>query len=212
MRVTREIELRTAAMSRRVRWQNGRGITEELAVWPRGSAFESGDFDGRISKARVEEDGPFSAFEGFERILVVTAGDGLVLTHGDGRRARVRALEPYRFDGGLETRAELTALAVSDFNVFTRRGANRADVEAVRLGLRRTRVSVGPGDAFVHLLSGAAVVRVPREEEPFELTSGESVWARGLMVEEEFEIGGLTADSVVLVVRIEELASGSWRD
>ncbi len=196
-------------MSRRVPWRNGRGVTEEVALWPRGSAFERGDFDGRISKARVEEDGPFSAFEGFERILVVTGGAGLVLTLGDGRRARLRALEPYRFDGSIETSAQLTAGAVSDFNVFTRRGVIRADVEALRLGMRRNRVSVGPGDAFVHLLSGAAVVRVPREEEPFELTSGESVWARGLVVEEEFEIAGRTSDSVVLVVRIESFVSGS---
>jgi len=207
--VTREIELRTAAMSRRVAWRNGRGSTDELAMWPPGSSFERADFDGRISKARIEEDGPFSAFPGFERILVVTDGAGLVLIHGDDRRTRLRALEPYRFDGALETRAELTAGAVSDFNVFTRRGACRADVEALRLGLRRTRTSVGPGDAFVHVILGAALVRVPREEEPFELTGGESVWARGLTVEEEFEIAGLSAEAVVLVVRIDGRTTGS---
>jgi len=201
--MTREIELRTAAMSRRVPWKNGGGVTDELAVWPSGSSFERGDFDGRISRARVEEDGAFSMFPGFERILVVTAGAGMVLTHGDGRRARVRALEPYRFDGTLETRAELTAGPVADFNVFTRRGVIRADVEALRLGQRRMRASVGPGDAFVHVITGAARVRVPREEEPLELAAEESVWARGLTVEEEFEVAGLERDAVVLVVRIE---------
>lgn len=209
--MTREIELRTAEMSRRVPWKNGRGVTEELAVWPRGSAFERGDFDGRISRARVEEDGPFSTFVGFERILVVTEGAGIVLSHGDGRRARVRALEPYRFDGALETRAELTSGPVADFNVFTRRGVIRADVEALRLGQRRTRASVGPGDAFVHVIVGAAVVRVPREEEPFELDADESVWARGLTFEEEFEIAGSERETVVLVVRIHDIASESRR-
>jgi len=50
---------------------------------------------------------------------------------------------------------------------------------------------------------------VPREEEPFELTGGESVWARGLTVEEEFEIAGLSAEAVVLVVRIDGRTTGS---
>lgn len=207
--MTRDIELRSIDQSRRVAWRNGRGFTEELVIWPTGATFERLDFEGRISKARVEEDGPFSAFPGFERILVVTAGEGLVLSHGDGRRARVRALEPYRFDGGLETRMELVAGPVADFNVISRRGVTRADVETMRLGARRTRVSVGPGDAFVHLSSGAAVVRVPREEEPFELAAGMSLWARDFAVEEEFEISGQSAETVVLVVRIERMQRSS---
>ena len=74
-------------------------------------------------------------------------------------------------------------------------------------------MSVGPGDAFVHLVSGAAVLRVPREEEPLELAAGTSAWARGLPGEEEFEIAGTTVDAVVLVVRLEVLAgaAGSTR-
>ena len=61
--------------ARRVPWKNGRGATEELALWPRDSRFEQDDFEWRISKAVVDESGPFSMFPGFERILVVLRGD-----------------------------------------------------------------------------------------------------------------------------------------
>ena len=79
--------------ARRVPWKNGRGVTEELALWPPHARFERGDFEWRISKARIEDAGPFSNFEHHDRILVVTAGDGLVLDHG--RRA-ARALAAAR--------------------------------------------------------------------------------------------------------------------
>ena len=49
----REILHQTSADSRRVPWRNGRGTTEELAIWPAGATLERGDFDWRISKARV---------------------------------------------------------------------------------------------------------------------------------------------------------------
>lgn len=199
----REILLRTAADSRRVPWRNGRGVTEELAIWPDRASFERGDFDWRISKTRVEEDGPFSTFPGFERILVVTDGPGLVLTHeGSAPRSRLRPLEPCRFAGEWPTRGELVAGPVSDFNVIARRGGARADVEVVRLGARRTREVVGPGHAFVHALAGALTVRVPREEEPFELDAGTSVWARELAGEEEFELAGRDPATVAILVRV----------
>lgn len=202
--MTREILHRTADDSRRVPWRNGRGVTEELALWPERASFERGDCAWRISKARVEEPGPFSVFAEHERTIVVTQGAGLVLSHGDAApRARVRALEPYRFDGSWPTTADLVSGPVADFNVFTLRGTSRADVEVVRLGARRTRASVGPGHAFVHALAGGATVRVPREEEPIELSPGESAWLRELPTEEELEVAGESASTVVLLVRIE---------
>lgn len=68
--------------ARRVPWKNGRGVTEELAVWPPEASFERGDFDARISLSSVQEPGPFSPFPGFDRVLLVTKGGGLRLSHG----------------------------------------------------------------------------------------------------------------------------------
>lgn len=201
--MAREILHQKGADSRRVPWRNGRGTTEELAIWPAGATLERGDFDWRISKARVEEAGPFSAFPGFERTLVVTDGAGLVLHHGDGApRSRVRPLEPCRFAGEWPTRAELVAGPVADFNVFARRGTVRAEAVITRVGARRIRESAGPGHAFLHVLAGAATVRVPREEEPFELDAGDSLWARELGGEEELEIAGRSPATVVALVLV----------
>lgn len=189
--------------ARRVPWKNGRGVTEELALWPEHAAFERGDFTWRISRARVDETGPFSPFPGFDRVLVVTRGAGLVLRHGArGARVKVRPCEPYAFSGDDETTAELVQGPVADFNVFTRRGSVRADVEVLPLAERRARENVGPGHAFAHVLAGACTVRVSGEEEPLELAPGDSVWIRECASNDELDLVGRSRDCVVLLVRI----------
>ncbi len=184
-------------------WKNGRGITEELAIWPSGSVFERGDFEWRISKAAVVASGPFSTFPDFDRLLLVTQGDGLVLTHGDhAPRARVRRFEPYLFDGDWPTSAELLGGKVSDFNVLLRRGRWRASIEVLELGGRRARESLAAPHAFVHALSGRFVARVTGEEEPFALDAGESLWIQDAADGDEVDVAGKADDSTIVLVRI----------
>lgn len=192
-----------AADVRRLPWKNRRGVTEELALWPERAVFERGDFDWRISKAAIEEPGPFSTFPGFDRILVITRGEGLVLTHGESAaRARLRSFEPYLFSGDWPTQAELACGPVADFNVLFQRGGYRADVEVLRLGRRRVRETVRPGQAFIHVSDGAVQVRVTGAEEPFRLGREESLWCQGLGAGDELDIAGQTEDSAALLVRI----------
>jgi environmental stress-induced protein Ves len=158
----REIRHLTAAHARRVPWRNGRGVTEELLLWPPGASFERGDFAWRLSRAAVDEAGPFSAFPGFERILVVTAGAGLLLDHGAAAPpARVEPLQPYRFSGDWPTVAALVRGPVADFNVLARRGAVRADAEVLRIGGGRLEERDLPvtGHAVVHVFAGAVEAR-----------------------------------------------------
>lgn len=193
----------TPADARRLPWKNGRGVTEELALWPAGSAFERGDFDGRISKAAVDEAGPFSTFPDFDRILVVTSGAGLLLAHGDAApRARLRPLEPYRFAGEWPTTAELLDGRVADFNVLARRDRVRADIEVLRLGKRRAREALAAGQAFVHALAGAALLRTTGADEAFTLRAGESLWVQDLRGGEELDLAGRADACLLLVVRI----------
>ncbi|HUR28577.1 MAG TPA: HutD family protein, partial [Planctomycetota bacterium] len=146
---------------RRVPWKNGRGVTSEIALGPEGASFERGDFDWRVSTARIEEAGPFSEFAGFDRILVITAGDGVLLEHGPAApRARLRRLEPYRFSGDWPTQCEPVRGPVADFNVLTRRGRVTGDVMALQLGARRLRELIGANDALLHVLDGELVARV----------------------------------------------------
>ncbi|MBK7876275.1 MAG: HutD family protein [Planctomycetes bacterium] len=189
--------------ARRVPWKNGRGVTEELVLFPDYASFERGDFDWRVSKAAVDADGAFSSFPGFERILVVTRGEGLVLTHGDeASRARLRALDPYRFSGDWSTVGTLVRGAVSDFNVIFRRDVVEAQVEVLRLGRRRALETADAPHVFVHALAGGVTARVTGEEEPFELDEGDSLWVREARASEELELAGASEGCVVLLVRV----------
>lgn len=200
--MTRVLHIR-ANETRRMPWKNGRGMTEELALWPARSTFERGDFDWRISKASVVEAGPFSLLAEFERILVVVAGDALVLAHDDrAPRARLRRFEPYSFSGAWPTHAELPSGPIDDFNVFTRRGRVRAEVQTLALARRRSRENVGAEHLFVHVLAGAAHARVSGEEAPFELGAAENLWIQEARAGDEIELSGTTDDTVVIVVRV----------
>lgn len=189
--------------ARSVPWRNGRGVTDELAVWPPEAAFERGDFAWRIARAPIVEPGPFSAFPGFERVLVLIEGRALVLAHGaDAPRARLRPLEPYRFSGDWATEGSLPDGPVRDLNVLVRRGSASVDVEVLRLGPRSARVAAGPGHAFVHALGGRLGARVTEEEQGFALEPGESLWARGLAAGDELSLTGRDAATVALLFRI----------
>jgi environmental stress-induced protein Ves len=125
-----------------------------------------------------------------------------VLSHGErAPRARLRPLEPYRFAGEWPTQGELVAGAIRDFNVFTRVGRLRADVEPVRLGRRTLRELLESRHAFVHVLAGAARARITGEEEPFSLAAAESLRIDEARAGDELELVGAAPDAVVLVVR-----------
>lgn len=183
-------------------WRNGGGTTRELWLWPEHARFESLDFELRIARARVAGDGPFSDFAGFERHLVVLSGEGLELTHGEPPvRARLRPLEPYRFDGGEPASARLVRGPIEDLNVLVRHGAAEVELEVLRLGARRARVPLARGQAFAHLAAGRAQARVTGEEEPFELEPGDSLWIEGLAGGEELDLQGAAPGAVAVVVR-----------
>ncbi|MFO0934309.1 MAG: HutD family protein [Planctomycetota bacterium] len=147
----------TPADARRVPWRNGRGVTEEIAIGPAGATFEAGDFAWRVARAGVVEDGPFSAFPGFERVLVVTEGAGLRLVHGGAPAVTLAPRVAHPFRGDDATSAALVAGPVRDLNVLARRGVCVADVEVVAAGPAQA-LALAPGVALVHAVGGAVVV------------------------------------------------------
>jgi hypothetical protein len=199
-----EVERLAAGAARVVPWRNGRGVTRELALWPRTASLEQLDFVWRISVAPVDAPGPFSRVPRFERILVVTQGAGCELVHGsEAPRARLRRLEPYRFAGDWPTAAELPYGPVADFNVIFDPARVRASVEPLSLGARRLRETLAPGHAFLHVLSGALAARVTGEDEPLELHAGDSLWVRGARGGEELELTGRRPDTEALLVVVQ---------
>jgi uncharacterized protein len=105
-------------------WKNGGGSTTEIAVGPAGASLEA--FDWRISMAKVASDGPFSDFPGIDRTLAVVKGSGLVLAIGEDAPLTLSSeTDPVGFAGDTPTSARLTAGAITDLNVMTRRGRFR---------------------------------------------------------------------------------------
>lgn len=121
-------------------WKNGGGETREIALSPTGAALDG--FDWRVSIARVDGDGPFSAFPGIDRTLTVLEG-AMTLRAADGTAASLDAgTPPFAFDGGMAIEAVVERGPVIDLNVMTRRARHRHSVrrETVR-GERRLTAS-----------------------------------------------------------------------
>ncbi|TWG84209.1 hypothetical protein L602_002800000080 [Cupriavidus gilardii J11] len=131
-----------------MRWKNGGGTTREIAVWPPSAGMD--DFDWRISVADIAADGPFSAFPGVDRQIVLLEGTGVRLRARDAsfdhRLDTVGA--PFAFAGDVAVDATLLDGPTRDFNVMTRRG--RCDA---RIGRVSGAWRVPPQRGTVVLLS-----------------------------------------------------------
>lgn len=117
----------TSADYRRMPWANGRGTTVEL--WREEAG---GRLAFRLSMATVTEDGPFSPFQGIDRVLTVISGPGFRLV-GPGHDLRAEPLRPVAFPGDVPIAAEGVNAPSEDFNVMAARGS-RVRVEVVRAG------------------------------------------------------------------------------
>jgi len=112
-------------------WRNGGGSTLELLRSPRTGER----FDWRLSVADVASDGPFSAFPGCDRSLLVLVGSGLELARGDGRTTRLDGpLARVDFAGEEPIDARLLDGPIRDFNVVWERARVRAELTVVRAG------------------------------------------------------------------------------
>ena len=120
----------TPADYRSTSWKDGGGRTTEIAAYPHGAGLDR--FIWRASVADVERDGPFSAFPGVDRTLVLLQGAGLILS-GAGEPLEVRAhFEPVKFAGDVAPECALHGGPVRDFNLMVRRAQARGELTIVR--------------------------------------------------------------------------------
>lgn len=112
-------------------WKNGGGTTQEIASWPPGAGLDS--FGWRVSIARIAASGPFSVFAGIDRSIMLLEGDGVRLFTHDGRidHRLDSPLRPFAFSGNEALDCTLLGGASHDFNVMTRRGQWRAEVQVL---------------------------------------------------------------------------------
>ena len=137
---------------RRERWRNGAGWTREIAAEP-----ANGEWAWRLSIAEIEQDAPFSRFEGIDREIVLLSGNGVRLHFDDGI---VHGLEPphgrLRFAGEANVTGELIDGATQDFNLMWRRDAIDAQLWHRPL-VGPMVIFADPGTTWaVHLLAGQA--------------------------------------------------------
>lgn len=131
-------------------WKNGGGATRTLACWPPGADMEG--FEWRVSVASIAAPGPFSAFAGVDRQIMLLEGDGVRLRARDGGLDHVlnRRWQPLSFAGEMAIDCSLLGGACTDFNLMLRRGRWRGDIQVVR----DARVTGGTGAGLCMVLAG----------------------------------------------------------
>lgn len=112
-------------------WKNGGGTTQQIASWPAGAGLDA--FGWRVSIACIAAPGPFSVFAGIDRSIMLLEGDGVRLFTSDGRidHRLDRPHAPFSFSGDEAIDCTLLGGASHDFNVMTRRGQWRAEVQVL---------------------------------------------------------------------------------
>lgn len=113
-------------------WKNGGGVTREIVCQPPGAGLDA--FDWRVSIAHIASDGPFSRFEGVDRVITLLEGAGVQLASDDGTVAHrlATAWQPFAFAGEAAIDSRLIDGPCDDFNVMTRRERCRASVTVLR--------------------------------------------------------------------------------
>lgn len=110
-------------------WKNGGGMTREIMSWPLGADFAS--FDWRVSVATISASGPFSRFEGIDRVIMLLEGDGVRLVGADTDWRLDQPGKPFAFSGDEQLGGELLGAESTDFNVMTRRSVATAGVQII---------------------------------------------------------------------------------
>jgi environmental stress-induced protein Ves len=110
-------------------WKNGGGTTREIVCWPPGSGLE--DFWWRASVATIDAPGPFSAFEGVDRTILLLEGAGVLLAGEGFSHWLDTPHQPFDFSGDTPVECSLIGGTTTDFNLMSRRAHGRAELRVL---------------------------------------------------------------------------------
>ena len=115
-------------------WKNGGGSTRELVCWPPATAAAGGmdSFDWRVSVATIAAPGPFSAFAGVDRQIMLLGGDGVHLTSSGWQHTLAERWQPFAFSGDEAVDCTMLGGISTDFNLMLRRGVWDGTLQVVR--------------------------------------------------------------------------------
>jgi environmental stress-induced protein Ves len=155
-------------------WKNGGGSTCEIACWPQGAGLA--DFGWRVSIARIAQSGPFSVFAGVDRHIMLLEGSGVQLHSPQGNFDHALDVPhvPFAFSGDVAVDCTLRGEASSDFNVMTRRGLWRAEVQVLAHATQMAPTTHG----VLMVLAGHWQISDGGAGEPSSLEAGDGLcWA-----------------------------------
>lgn len=160
--MTRAWSLLGPATHRIMPWKNGGGTTTELLVHPAGAGIGGGRFIWRLSIATVAADGPFSAFPGYDRTIMLIEGRGMTLDFGAAGTARLdRAFVPFDFKGEWPAEARLIDGPCRDFNLMIDRARGSARTRVIALDDRSTNTVASGMTTVILALEGTLDVSAP---------------------------------------------------
>lgn len=110
-------------------WKNGRGVTTEIAIHPPGADFKKNDFLWRISSALITGDTAFSHFAGYNRLLFLLSGHGLILN----KTKTLITGETYRFLGEDSIDCSVVKGHVLDLGIIFDRHRYRSEMDLVAI-------------------------------------------------------------------------------
>ena len=144
------MRIHRAAAYQAVPWNNGLGTTREILRHPAGAA----DFVTRLSIAEVTQSCAFSAFPGYDRVIMLLDGGGFDLAFADGRtHALTSRHTPFRFDGGVPASCTVAGGSSQDLNLMVRRDIATADCEVLDVA---GRLALPPTPGAIRLIVALA--------------------------------------------------------
>ncbi|MBI2336251.1 MAG: HutD family protein [Deltaproteobacteria bacterium] len=155
-------------------WASGKGVTHQVAINPPNADMKAKDFAWRVSMAPVKDEGAWSHFTGYQRVVVITEGPGIVLTHhmDDALPVTNRVLpwQVYRFDGTATTKPELIGgIPIKDFSVIydpTRARVNVSVLDGTNGSVDKGALrALTQGDHYYHCAQGPCTIAIKGEAE-----------------------------------------------
>ena len=156
-----------------VAWKNGGGSTRELACWPPGADMDG--FEWRVSVATIARPGPFSAFPGVDRQIMLLEGDGVHLqgAAGQWQHTLAQRWQPFAFSGDEPVDCHMLGHVSTDFNLMLRRGVWQGTLQVVR---DAPPLAAGATAGLCMVLQGAWRCEESHANLPQVLTVGQGVW------------------------------------
>ncbi len=133
-------------------WKNGAGTTAEIAIHPAGADLQKADFEWRLSSAHIADENRFSEFPGYDRVLTVLSGEGLLLNSQE-----LGPFEVFEFEGEDLIDCSLIGGPVEDLGVIFQRDQYQCSMQILDVSAPMY-LKLGDGTHFFLSLSPTTVI------------------------------------------------------